>query len=307
MNSIEKDQNNLPKNLKECCRSYLIQIAQTFEAVKPFFEKNQPMLSKYETAFRRSNKQAANTIKEIMEELEEAETETRVITEAETKLETKYLRKKYDEREFKEGITYTVIALGIMGGKTRRKLVLKQEDGELLDLYSKGGMLWTQAKNLRKMTIVYMFCLLEACFKKLLFHVYVLKPICLKSKEKKIDYETLLSHSSLVDLYYFLAIEETNKIGYMDIDKIANYFIKKLGFDFTKYEKWEQLRESYYRRNIIVHNGGKISSIYLRKLNLDKNLLNTELELDFNYVKSFYENIHGMVSYLKDNFPKKFL
>ncbi len=73
-----------------------------------------------------------------------------------------------------------------------------------------------------------------------------------------------------------------------------------------EFEYWEQLRENYYRRNIIVHNDGKISSVYLKKLELSDKEINNELKCDDNYLGECCRNIQNYIDFIYSSIKKKF-
>jgi len=109
------------------------------------------------------------------------------------------------------------------------------------------------------------------------------------------------------DLYECIIQKEINKFSYLDIEQIAQMLMDKFNINLKEeFEYWKQLRESYYRRNIIVHNDGKISSTYLRKLELPNEELNKELICDNDYLGECCRNIQTYIDFISSSIKKKF-
>lgn len=83
--------------------------------------------------------------------------------------------------------------------------------------------------------------------------------------------------------------------------------LKKFKIDLKNdLDCWSNLRESYYRRNIIVHNEGKTSELYLEKLSLGMDQLNKELDCDIEYLWKSHNDIHSYMDFLDESIRKKF-
>ncbi len=117
------------------------------------------------------------------------------------------------------------------------------------------------------MVHIYLICQFEAFNKDFFTEVFCFKPEKLKSKHL-VSYQEIIDFSKMEDLNRYLAYKKMNDIFYSDIDDFAEKFLKKFfQIEITeKFKEWNDLRESYYRRNIIVHNGGKISDTYIKKM-----------------------------------------
>lgn len=158
-----------------------------------------------------------------------------------------------------------------------------------------------------KMSLIYLFSLFEAFNKDFFQTLFSYKPELMKTKDKYLDYETLLEFSDINDLHECIIQKEINKFGYLDIDQIAQMLMDKFNIILKEeFEYWKQLRENYYRRNIIVHNDGKISSTYLRKLELPDEELNKELICDNVYLSGSCRNIQTYIDFISSSIKKKF-
>lgn len=129
----------------------------------------------------------------------------------------------------------------------------------------------------------------------------------MKTKSKKLDYETLLNFTDIDQLHEYIANEEVDKFGHLDIDKLSKFLAESFKINLEEdFEHWRELRENYYRRNILVHNDGKISSIYLNKLGLSEEELNKELTTDKFYLGDCCGNIKKYMDFISESNRNKF-
>lgn len=161
--------------------------------------------------------------------------------------------------------------------------------------------------HMLKMGLIYFFSLFEAFNKDYFQELYIFKPDLLKSKKRKVDLEYLLQFKNIEDLHKSLSQNQIERFGYLDIDKLARLILKKFNIDLkNNLECWPNLRESYYRRNNIVHNDGKISEIYLKKLSLGNDQLNEEINCDIEYLWKCHSDIQSYMDFIDDSMRKKF-
>ncbi len=162
-------------------------------------------------------------------------------------------------------------------------------------------------EHMIKMSMVYLFSLFEAFNKDLFERLFICKPNLLKTKNKNVDYETLLNFKDINTLHEYLAAEEVDKFGHLDIDKLSKYLVDKFNINLElDFKLWKKLRENYYRRNILVHNDGKVSSIYLTKLGLSEKDLNDELSTDKFYLGDCCRNIKSYMEFISESIRNKF-
>ncbi|GAH44191.1 unnamed protein product, partial [marine sediment metagenome] len=135
----------------------------------------------------------------------------------------------------------------------------------------------------------------------------IFKPDLMKSKERKVDLEYLLQFKNIEDLHKSLSQNLIERFGYLDIDKLAGLILKKFKIDLeNNLECWSSLRESYFRRNCIVNNDGKMSEIYLKKFSLGNDQLNEELNCDIEYIWKCHNDIQSYMDFIDDSIRKKF-
>lgn len=165
----------------------------------------------------------------------------------------------------------------------------------------------TIKNHILKMGIIYFFSLFEAFNKDYFQELFVFKPDLMKGKDKKVDLDEILQFTNIDDLHKSLSQNQVERFGYIDIDKFALFILKKFKVDLeNNLDCWSNLRESYYRRNIIVHNDGKISEMYLKKLSLGIDQLNDELNCDIEYIWKISYDIQTYMDFIDDSIRKKF-
>ena len=165
----------------------------------------------------------------------------------------------------------------------------------------------TIKNHILKMGLIYFYSLFEAFNKDFFQELYIFKPDLMKGKDKKVDLDEILQFKNIDDLHKSLSQTQVDKFGYLDIDAYAIFILKKFNIDLiNKLECWSNLRESYYRRNIIVHNDGKKSEIYLKKLSLGSDQINEELNCDIEYIWKISYDIQTYMDFLDDSIRKRF-
>lgn len=182
-----------------------------------------------------------------------------------------------------------------------------KEISKIQKLHNSINKIQSQNELTLNMAQQYLIALFEAFNKDFLFEIYISSPKSMSSKDKKISYEEIFKHSSLNELIEMIASEETNEIGWLDIDKFSILIEKRFNINIVHdFSNWNQLRENYYRRNINVHNKGIISKIYATKLELDKNEIGNKLDMDISYIENCSNNIIKYIEYIFEKFKEKF-
>lgn len=118
---------------------------------------------------------------------------------------------------------------------------------------------------LAEMALAYLISHLEAFIKEYMLQVLILHPQMLRSSNT-LTFEEAANFTSITALRAGMAEKEVENLGYGSIDDVAQYFKKKLNISLSDFQGWEQLRETVYRRNLIVHNQGRVNEIYRKKV-----------------------------------------
>ena len=158
--------------------------------------------------------------------------------------------------------------------------------------------------NLLKMAHIYLMAEFEAFNHDYFTKLLICKPQLMngpvkyfKKKTFTLSFEQIIEYHSQEALFTEMVNKFISNVP-SNIDLFITKFLEPcLDIKFsTHYQKWESLRESYYRRNAIVHNNGRYSKNYINNLNLDLNMLNKQIEIDNDYLENCYETL---ISYIK--------
>lgn len=206
--------------------------------------------------------------------------------------------KKLYLEEFKDILTFENKMMGLKLDKTTFKV---------FNTISKSNLKSIHKKCILNMAHIYLITLFEAFNKDFFQELLSRKPEIMIS-DKKIGYDEILRYNSLDEMHEFMASKKIDEISYMNIDEFASEFINKnFKIDLSKkFKKWDDIREKYYRRNIIIHNGGRISEIYAQKLNRSLEDVGITLNNDINYIKDCFEDVHGYISFITQEIFAKF-
>ncbi|MFH1934451.1 MAG: hypothetical protein ABIN18_23120 [Pseudomonadota bacterium] len=157
-------------------------------------------------------------------------------------------------------------------------------------------------KFLNEMTLTYLISYQEAFIKDYLFQILISRKTMLKSGAN-ITYKELLNYNSMKALKEALAQKEVDGVGYGSIDDTCDYFSKRFDIDLSEFTNWTWLRETTYRRNLIVHNQGITDDLYCRKTGFE--LKGKDVETDIDYVVKSGETIMEFILYVHSSVLKK--
>jgi hypothetical protein len=102
-----------------------------------------------------------------------------------------------------------------------------------------------------------------------IFHFYFDKfPESINIKERNLTFEQLETFDSIEDARNFLIDLKIEEILRGNIESWFNVLKKELNLSLNYIDPHlENIREIYQRRNLLVHNGGTVNSVYLSKVN----------------------------------------
>jgi hypothetical protein len=103
---------------------------------------------------------------------------------------------------------------------------------------------------------------------------------------------------------FYIVTKEVEKIGYMNIDEINDYLKTIFNIRLNKMKEWEDFRENYYRRNVIVHNNSRISELYAKKLNLSNEKIGKTIHSDLEYAENCIRNTLNYISFIRRQITK---
>lgn len=156
---------------------------------------------------------------------------------------------------------------------------------------------------LSEMTLSYLVAHQEAFIKDYLLQILLHKRTILKSS-RSITYEELATFTSVNALWSTLAAREVDALGHGGIDDVATYFSNRLGIDLPKFAHWSTVREASFRRNLIIHNHGRINDVYRKKLLLGpQDIFSTT---DMPYVSVVTDTLLAFIDFLHTATKLKF-
>ena len=156
---------------------------------------------------------------------------------------------------------------------------------------------------LTEMTLSYLISYQEAMLKDYLYGILINRKSALKCSNK-ITYEDVLNFTSMKPLIAHLAQKEVDLLGYGSIDDVAKYYNEKFNIDFTKFEKWTEIVEFNFRRNLIIHNKGVTNDQYCKRVGHKKK--GVKLHVSIEYVVSVAESLLAFNEFCLASFVAKF-
>jgi hypothetical protein len=158
---------------------------------------------------------------------------------------------------------------------------------------------------LREMSLVYLITIFESYLEDILRITFERRPQCLSSSKtvtaEEIVEKTILKES-ILDI---LIRKEIDNILRSDIEQISQYFFKKFKIDLSKLSAdWNEFKERFYRRNIILHNLGVINKEYRQKTGFKGE--EKRLDVSEDYLKKSLLFFLRMSSDMTDEFKDKF-
>jgi len=160
-----------------------------------------------------------------------------------------------------------------------------------------------QKSFLSEMALAYLIARQEAFVKDYIFQLLVHKRQLMISNAST-TYQELAKHKSLGSIWRHIAQNEVDGLGYGSVDDIAQYFAKRLGIDLAGFSRWEALREHSFRRNLIIHNGGRVNDLYTKRTSVKNSA--GRISTDMAYVISAVSNILGFTKYIHSSVCTKF-
>jgi len=143
-------------------------------------------------------------------------------------------------------------------------------------------------------------------FKDILVEVTTQKPNILKSKDQeRLDF--ILSFETIEELRRSLADKKINELFYKGIDEIEKYFEDRLNIKLFK-SATDKTHLSMYikRRNLIVHNRGRITKEYLREFPDSKFPENFFFTFSYEELSSLNVWLNNFVVYIDNEIAEKF-
>jgi len=154
------------------------------------------------------------------------------------------------------------------------------------------------------MGVVYIVAKFEDFMSTIITAVISHKPDLMKFSQKNISYEELFNHNTVESLRKVIIEKEVQSLINENIDDINDYFVERFSFDLSREKDWDEFREIFYRRNVIIHNNGYPNDLYRKKTKYRG--LNQRLDVDEVYLNKAVDLFMKYSNMLKDFFVEKF-
>jgi len=170
----------------------------------------------------------------------------------------------------------------------------------------------TKRKVLMRSLLIYAISIWESFLREylrviLLYNWEILREV---KKEYKISYgellERLQDYETLDDLRSELIDDYLYKLFHKSIDKIADELKRLMLIELKEFPKWKELREAYYRRNIITHNNGIINRVYCKEVGLKDCKIGKEVEVTPEYLRNISSIISDFIDYVHRTICEKY-
>lgn len=101
----------------------------------------------------------------------------------------------------------------------------------------------------------------------LLHTFYSLKPNALTGGEKEFSFNDLRKYNNLDEIIESVRIKRVDSVLRNSLEDWVKFFKNNFKVDFkSTVSEWDQFNEIFQRRNILVHNGGRMSNQYIKKV-----------------------------------------
>jgi hypothetical protein len=160
-------------------------------------------------------------------------------------------------------------------------------------------------RSSREMIFIYLIIIFEEFLASVLGTLFRKRPQILKSSQKSITYQEAFQHVDLYELLKAVSKREAGSAIDLDIDKLSVYLSKKFKFSLNQRTDWDQFKEFFYRRHVIVHNYGYPDSIYIAKV---KHKVHEDewLETDNTYLAKAFDIFEKYSKHISAYFDKKY-
>jgi hypothetical protein len=160
-------------------------------------------------------------------------------------------------------------------------------------------------RSSKEMIFIYLIIIFEEFLANVLSTLFRKRPQILKSSQKSITYQEAFQHVDLYELLKAVSKREAGSAIDLDIDKLSVYLSKKFKFSLNQRTDWDQFKEFFYRRHVIVHNYGYPDPIYIAKV---KHKVHEDewLETDNTYLAKAFDIFEKYSKHISAYFDKKY-
>jgi len=271
----------------------LFDFISNLEAVRDFVDVISPFLAEHAKQKLMSRKKYLLPILVLMELIKSGKT-TEEISSA---LEEMYEK----EPEMEKVIDFSTIGTEKMGAASY-SVSFRMDDKhgkELTKTLKDFKIVNIQERHLYRTSLIALTCIAEWFISQLLHEYYKRYPNAVDSADKYFSLNDLKKFGSITDAERYIVDKKVENVLREGFESWINFFRDKVNLTMSNIKNdLPKMIEIFERRNIIVHNAGKINSIYLSKVDpkLREDLvegmeISTDLEYLYPAINAFELNL----------------
>ena len=120
---------------------------------------------------------------------------------------------------------------------------------------------------LRNNILISLVSFFELLIGDLLHTFYTLKPNALTGVEKEFSFNDLRNYNNIDEIIEAVRNKRVDSVLRNSLEDWMKFFKNNFKIDFkTTVSEWDQFNEIFQRRNTLVHNGGRMSNQYIKKV-----------------------------------------
>lgn len=129
---------------------------------------------------------------------------------------------------------------------------------------------------------------------------YQRNPLLAEMGDRRFTWQEIVAHGSLDSFQESIIERVADKLVRESFDSWMEHFSKKLGVKVPGELRDYQVREVFQRRNVVVHNGGAVSSVYLEAMPELKSppTIGEKLPVDRKYMNSSADRLSALALHL---------
>lgn len=219
-----------------------------------------------------------------------------------TRKQKRRVKPKFTESEIKQLRLLAKILTNVSFGRSKKSSFRVKVSANVTKLVAQIIPPIMYKGYLAEMMLSFIIAHQEAFIKDYIYQVLVYKRSMLRSKAN-VTHEMILDHRSIKSLVEHLAQKEIDAIGYKSIDDVRDYVDSKFNIELAAFDKWNELAEANYRRNLIIHNKGITNETYCRKTGCKK--IGESLDTDIDYVLEIAKILVNFIEYVDGEMRRK--
>ncbi|MGD0028082.1 MAG: hypothetical protein ABSC91_03990 [Candidatus Bathyarchaeia archaeon] len=151
------------------------------------------------------------------------------------------------------------------GGSSKEFELDEKATKLLIQMMETKGFPFHTNEFIRDMSLVYLVTKFENFLGKVLKITLEKKPELLMTCQKTINFEEILKLGKYESVKDHMIKKEIDSIINQDIMAVEKLFEEKFNVDLPKYANWNEFKERFCRRNILVHTEGMPNTTYRSK------------------------------------------